>query len=105
MKKIIVSMAAVCAFSVPMLASADETKVGTVEQQVKITYSPQMAATAEGRKQLERRIRQAAKEVCGPQDQRRAGSVTQMTANRLCYRQAVAEAMNAIKVSGLAAMD
>ena len=105
MKKSIFSMIVVCAFSVPAAASADESKIGTVQEQIKITYSQEMVSTVEGRERLERKIRQAAAEVCGPQDLRRAGSFSRMKANRDCYRQAVADAMSAIKLSGIAITD
>jgi len=102
MKKSIWSMVIVCAFSVPALASAVEKSAGPVQAEIKITYSAEMASTAEGRELLERKIRRAAVEVCGPQDLRRAGSLGLMSANRNCYRQAVEEAMRAIKPYGIA---
>ena len=105
MKKSILSMVVVCALSVPVVASAGETNVRTVQEQVKITYSPEMASTLEGRERLERKIRQAAAKVCGPQHLLRAGSLSQMSANRDCYRQAVADALSAIKLSGIATTD
>ena len=106
MKKAIISMVVVCAFSVPIVASAGESnRDGTVQEQIKITYNPQMASTVEGRERLERKIRRAAAEVCGPQHLLRAGSLNQMIENRNCYRQAVADAMSSIEPSGIAVTD
>lgn len=105
MKKSIFYMVVVCAFTAPVVASAEDKHVGTVKEQISITYNPTVASTVEGRERLERRIRQAAAEVCGPQTIRRAGSLSLMSANRNCYRKAVADAMSAIKHSGVAAKD
>lgn len=113
MKKFIFSMVVACAFSAPAVASAGETvgetagktKAGIVQEQIRITYSPEMASTVEGRERLERKIREAAAEVCGPQHLRRAGSLSLMIANRNCYQKAVADAMSAIKLPGIATTD
>lgn len=95
-------MLIICAFSGSALGSAGEKSAGPVQAEIRITYSAAMASTVEGRELLERRIRQAAAEVCGAQDLRRAGSLGLMNANRNCYRQAVEEAMRAIRPYGIA---
>ncbi|MEZ5490290.1 MAG: UrcA family protein [Gammaproteobacteria bacterium] len=105
MKKAIFTMVVVGAFSATAVAGVSEPDVDAEQGQVRITYSPEMVSTAEGRETLERKIRQAAAKVCGPQDLRRAGSFSRMSANRNCYRKAVADAMNTIKPSGIAITD
>ena len=96
MRKQIFSIAVAAAFAIPSLANA-YVEVQTVEEdKVLVSYDVRQSASEEGRADLERTIRAAAKKVCGPQDTRSAGSLSAAIDNKACVRNAVARAMRTV---------
>lgn len=93
------TIALIAALTVPAMASANAQLNHVEENRVLITYSIDEASTEVGRAELEQRIKQAAREVCGSQLLKVAGSLIQAQENRACYEQAVSEAMESINNS------
>jgi UrcA family protein len=93
MKKQIVSIVVAVAFAVPILASAHVEIEKLEENKVVVSYNPQEASTAAGRVELERQIRRAAAEVCGPQRLGKAGSLAEFVVNRACFKETLTKAM------------
>lgn len=96
MNKLIKPFAFIMAFTIPAIASADVEVNQIAEDEVRISYSAEEAATALGRAELERQIRRAAEKVCGAQGLSRAGSVRQFIENRNCYEKTVSDALKSI---------
>ena len=97
MRKQIFSIAVAAAFAIPSLANA-YVEVQTVEEdKVLVSFDVSQTASEEGRADLERTIRAAAKRVCGPMDTRSAGSLAAATDNKACFRNAVARAMRTVE--------
>jgi UrcA family protein len=91
------SCAIAVALAVPALANASLQVEKLTEDKVVITYETAVVATESGRAELERKIRKMAERVCGSQNLRMAGTLTQLQANRACYDTAVAEAMATVQ--------
>jgi len=87
------------ALTIPAIASAEVKSKQITEGEVRVTYNASDTATNYGRVELERQIRRAAKDVCGPQNLRRAGSLGQLMDNRNCYEKAVADALKSISAT------
>ena len=102
MRKQIYSVAVAVAFAIPSLASADVETQTIDETKVVVTYDLQEASTDLGREQLEREIRKAADQVCGPRNLREAGSLKAVMDNRTCYRNALASAMKSVETGSVA---
>lgn len=97
MRKQIFSIAVAAAFAIPSLANA-YVEVQTVEEdKVLVSYDVSQTSSKEGRADLERTIRAAAKQVCGPLDTRSAGSLSVAMDNKACFRNAVARAMRTVE--------
>lgn len=103
MKNKIYSIAAVIAFTVPAIASADIEVSKVEENQVVVKYSPLNASTAFGRAEIEAQVKRAASQLCGPRSFREAGSLSEMRRNKSCYNEAVKDAMSQLKSSDLVA--
>ncbi|MFT6094072.1 MAG: UrcA family protein [Pseudohongiellaceae bacterium] len=93
MKNQIYSMAVMIALVIPSLASADAETEKVQDNKVVVSYNPAEASTASGRIELERQIRRAASEVCGPQRISNAGSLAEYVTNRACFEEAVTAAL------------
>jgi len=93
MKKQIVSIVVAAAFAIPTLASADVEIEKVEENKVVVSFNPVEVSTAPGRIELERQIRAAAAEVCGPQRVGQAGSLAEYVDNRACFKEAVSKAL------------
>lgn len=52
--------------------------------------------TDQGQRVMEARIKRAAKEVCGSQDYRKAGSLENARKNKACFNEAVAVAIDSV---------
>lgn len=96
MKKQIVSIVVAVAFAVPALASAHVEIEKVEENKVVVSYDLQEASTAPGRVELERQIRRAAAEVCGPQRLGSAGSLAEFVSNRACFEETLIKAMSKV---------
>jgi len=59
---------------------------------VVIRYHAEALQTEEGRARIERQLKLAAKEVCGPQNMRDAGSLRNLMHNQACFEEALAAA-------------
>ena len=99
MNKLIKLFSFFLALTIPAITSAEVKLSQLTENEVRITFNADDAVTNYGRIELERQIRLAAEQVCGPQSLRRAGSIGQVEINRECYQKAVADALNPIKVT------
>lgn len=93
MKKQIYSIVVAVALVLPSLASAHEKIEKVEEDKVIVSYNSVEATTALGRVELERQIRRAASEVCGPQRVSTAGSLSEYVNNRACFKDAVSKAL------------
>lgn len=91
------SCAIAAALAVPALANASLQVEKLAEDKVVITYETAAIATESGRAELERKIRKMAERVCGSQKLRMAGTLAQLQANRVCYDNAVANAMATVQ--------
>lgn len=75
--------------------SFDETLVQAEPEaanSVAVHFDAAELQTEEGRDSIQRRIRFAAEEVCGPQNMRDAGSLSILKHNKACYDKAIASA-------------
>jgi UrcA family protein len=85
MKNQIYSIAVAVALVIPSLASADVEIEKVEDNKVVVSYNPV--------EELERQIRRAASEVCGPQRLSNAGSLSEYVTNRACFEEAVIKAL------------
>jgi UrcA family protein len=99
MKKQFLAIAVSAGMLVSGLASAEIDNKESQEESVTVTYSARLAASEAGFAELKRKIRRAAEQVCGPQNRRRAGTLSQWADNRQCYDSAVASALKAVSTS------
>ncbi|MDP6535965.1 MAG: UrcA family protein [Gammaproteobacteria bacterium] len=99
MNKLFKSFALIMALAIPAIASAGVERNQIAEDKVVITFNASEATTESGRVELERQIRQAAEQVCGPQNLSRTGNMREWIQNRECYNKAVADALDAIKAT------
>lgn len=105
-----IATAAILAASLATPASAEAPaepavpRAGHSIQSVSIPYSAAELSTEQGRSELYGRIRQAAREVCGPTGLRETGSLAISSRNRACYREAVAAATSQVTASQVAAL-
>ncbi len=99
MNKLIKPFTFILALTIPAIASAEVKLSQLTENEVRVTYNADDVVTNYDRIELERQIRLAAEQVCGPQSLRRAGSIGQVVINRNCYQKAVADALNSIKAT------
>ena len=96
MKKLLVPTALFVATSAPALLFANIEPTQVAEDKIKIEYKAEDLRSDLGRKEIEKQIRRAAEKVCGEQDLRRAGSLSQVSENRRCYARAVKSGMDAL---------
>lgn len=99
MRKQIFSIAVTAALAIPAMASAHVEMQTIAEDKVLVSYDLKELSTAKGRADLERHIRLAADQVCGPRTVREAGSFAQSRLNRKCFNNAIAEAMKSVASS------
>ncbi len=84
----------------------DETLVeGAKVPTATVTFSRAELATTEGRETVERKIRNAAEDVCGSRDLRIAGSLAVAARNEACYEGAVAQGMSQLNANQFASID
>ena len=88
MKTLVLSLAAIAAAAATPAAAAGSTDTVTAS----VRYDDLRLGTAQGQKQLERRLNNAARKVCGMNEQR-SGTRIRPAAEAQCYRQAKAKAM------------
>jgi len=96
MKKLIAPAFMLIATSFSPLIFADVEQSEISLDKIKITFSTEDARTELGRKEIEKQIRKAAEQVCGEQELRRVGSLTQVAENRRCYARAIQSGMQAL---------
>jgi UrcA family protein len=70
-----------------------------------VSFERSELATAEGRAMVERRIRRAARLVCGSDDHHVAGTLHAVARNEACYDRAVEKAMAQIVGDSVASID
>lgn len=73
-------------------------------QTISIAYSQADISTQQGRDNLHRKIRHAAKNVCGPTGLGEAGGLSMMSRNRKCYDEAVNAALSQVGAGQQTAM-
>ena len=99
--KIVGSAAFALVATVSMAANAgtyDETLVSTSAEGLRtitVPYEDLDLSNATGQETLAARISTAARRVCGTTDYREAGSLRQASDNKVCYQNAMAQAMSA----------
>lgn len=99
MNRLIRSFSLAVAIAVPSLSFASVEVQQIDEGKVSIVYNTEDASTEVGRAELELQVRRVAEKICGSQQLRIAGSLTQVQENRACYETAVSSAMEKIKKS------
>lgn len=77
----------------PSQARADVEIKKVDDNKVVVSYNAEDASTVQGRVELERGIRRAASQVCGPQRLGKAGSLAEYLKNRACFEEAVSKAL------------
>ena len=88
MKTLLWSLAALAAAATSPVMAADNTETATAT----VRYDDLRLGTPQGQKRLERRLNQAARQVCGMNEQR-SGTRIRPAEETQCYRQARATAM------------
>ena len=73
-------------------------------QSISIPYTAGDLATIEGRADLYREIKRAAKRVCGPTGAREAGGLKLASRNRQCVENTVATAIGQVETGQLASL-
>lgn len=63
---------------------------------VRVQFAASDLASTAGREALIRRIEKASRLVCGPMDLKRAGGISRVTRNRVCYEESLGHAMSQI---------
>jgi UrcA family protein len=109
LKSIVSAAALAMTASVSLGAAAeqiDETLVeGAAAPTATVTFSRAELATTEGRATIERKIRNAAEEVCGSRDLRMAGGLAAAARNEVCYEDAVVQGMSQLNANQFASID
>ncbi len=101
----LLSLAAVTSASA-VAGQVDETRLENSSLPSRtVTFLRSELSTAEGRAGLERRIRRAARLVCGSDNHHIAGTLHAVARNEACYERAVNEAMAQIGAEQLASVD
>ena len=102
----IATLSIATSFALPASAeSAPEAAIpeaGAGIRTVSIQYAPTELSTESGRATLYARIKQAAREVCGPTGLRDAGGLALASRNRKCAEQAVSDALAQVDSGRLA---
>jgi UrcA family protein len=96
------------ALSFSAVASAETTSAEFVNdaavkvQSVSVTYARAELSTEDGRAELYSKLRQAARQVCGPSGLREAGSLNIASRNRKCYEDALAASLSQVGTGQIA---
>lgn len=79
-------------------ADVTEVTANSAAERVEITvdYSDLNLASASGQQVLYKRIENAATEICGHTDYRRAGGLSEARANRACFEETMSRAMSRV---------
>ena len=85
------------ALAAPLIASAGIKSSNIEEVSVHVSYSGYDLRTAAGKQLIERKIKQAAQEVCGASNYTESRSLKQLTRNKACYEDAVQNAMSGLE--------
>lgn len=85
-------------------AQAPNTPRSASTESVSISYSNAELGTEEGRSTLQRKIKRAAEQVCGPTSYREAGSLAIASQNRKCVNDAVTAAATQLDASSVASL-
>ena len=80
----------------PLIASAGIKSSNTEEVSVKVSYSGYDLRTTAGKQMIERKIKQAAQEICGATNYTQSRSLKQVSHSKTCYQDAVQDAMNGL---------
>ncbi len=94
-RKIVTTGIAAAALTLSLGASAAMIK-GTYGS-VSVELSDLDLATEQGQQVMQARIKRAAKEVCGSQDYKNAGSLENVRKNRSCFNDAVTSAVDSVE--------
>ncbi|MEO0435509.1 MAG: UrcA family protein [Pseudomonadota bacterium] len=82
------------------------TEDGIVElSAIAVDYSDLKLESPKGQEILFQRISRAAKQACGPQTYRAAGSVSIASRNKACYEDAMSRALSQVSASAVAQRD
>ena len=84
----------------------DEAVLGDPQVPTKtVSFERSELATAEGRAEVESRIRRAARLVCGSNDHREVGTLHAVARNEACFDRAVEDAMGQLTSTRIASVD
>lgn len=70
-----------------------------------VSYADLDLQSPEGQQALHYRISNAAEQVCGASDVKRAGSVARAARNSQCYEQSISRALSRISVAAVASLN
>jgi len=91
------TMALLCGIlSAPSIATAGPLTHESSENAVKVPFADLNLSHGEEVVELYQRLQMAAREVCGSQNYRVAGSLSQQALNKQCYAQALSSAVQEI---------
>jgi UrcA family protein len=85
------------ALAVPLIASAGIKTTNIEDVSIPVSYSGYDLKTVAGKEMVERKIKQAAHEICGSTDFSQSRSLRQAKQNQVCFDDAVANAMNGLE--------
>ncbi|MEM6581621.1 MAG: UrcA family protein [Pseudomonadota bacterium] len=109
-KRLVGATAIACSLLISSLASAETAIEQSSQSQafqtqsISIAYSSAELATAESRAALYNKIKNAAKQVCGPTSAHEAGGLRLASRNRDCYEDTIEQAMDQIGNGQLASL-
>ena len=97
MKQLSKSIIFAAALAAPLIASAGIKTTNIEDVSIPVSYSGYDLRTASGKEMVERKIKQAAQEICGATDFSQSRSLKQIRQNQSCFDDAVANAMNGLE--------
>ena len=102
--KSVVFAAAITVLAIPMMAGAVVKTNQTEVVSIPVVYSGYDLSSIEGRAMVERKIRNAARTICGPINYSETiSSFREVAANKTCYNEAVENALNVVEKLSAAA--
>jgi UrcA family protein len=91
-----ITAAAVLAVSIPAVSSASLESASSEEVRLSVNYADINLDSAAGVDRLYRRLKSAASSACGPTSRREAGSLEQISNNRICAVQLLDRAIQKV---------
>ena len=84
---------AVIVLGIPAIAGATPNTRDVEDDAVRVSYADLNLANEAGLVKLYARLKSASRTVCGPRSLREAGSLDQLSRNKVCYQNALSKAV------------